>query len=264
MRDKEKKLDISVIIITHNEAKNIPSCLRSVDFAEEVIIVDSGSSDRTLEIARALRPDAKIKLHTDWQGFGHQKNIALSYASCEWVLSLDADEWLSDKAIDTIGQILSADNSADGYKFTRRNLFLGRKLRSFNYWPDRVLRLCRREKARFTDDKVHERLVCTGRVKLLDAPIIHNTGENLSEFIEKNIHYLKIQLEQSNIENNKSCILRIFLSPLYRFVRDYAYWLGFLDGILGFVLAFNAAYLTFLKYALLFLKNKSKNKENSV
>ncbi len=278
LKKTEKLSNLSLIIITQNEQKNIERCVQSANFAAEVIIVDSGSTDKTLVIVRENRPETKIFINSDWKGFGYQKNLALSKATCNWVLSLDADEWLSDEAAQNIIAILNnqpptvsqaslpdrlgslsynAENpEICGYKFTRRNLFLGRKLKSFNYWPDRILRLCKRESAYFTPDEVHETMRCKGEVKILSEEIIHNVCDSVDEFIRKNIEYLRIWSEHKAREGKRSSIPRMVFSPVYRFLRDYVYRLGFLDGILGLTLALTSSYLTFLKYALLYLENR--------
>src|SRR5262249_48305601 len=160
---------LSAIIITRNEATNVAACLESVAFCNERIVVDSGSDDDTVKIAMAA--GATVLRH-EWAGFGPQKNFALSQARGDWVLSIDADERVSVRlAAEILSTISSA--AADGYEIARLSTFLGRPMRHSGWFPDYVLRLFRREKARFTDDLVHERVICEGPIGRLSGVLDH-------------------------------------------------------------------------------------------
>ena len=154
---------LSAIIITRNEAKNIAACLESVAFCDERIVVDAGSSDETVAIAESH--GAAVTTH-EWAGFGPQKNVALSLARGDWVLSIDADERVSPPLAAEIRAAIASPH-ADGYEMPRLSTFLGRAMRHSGWYPDYVLRLFRRENARFTDDLVHERVDCRGRIARL-------------------------------------------------------------------------------------------------
>src|SRR5579864_7894177 len=160
---------LSAILITRNEAANIGDCLDALAFCDERIVVDCGSSDDTVAIARGK--GARVETH-EFRGFGPQKNFALSLATGAWVLSIDADERATPKLADAIKAALS-DSGADGWELPRRSSFCGRELRHSGWSPDYVLRLFRRGKAKFDDALVHERVICDGPVKRLDQPLLH-------------------------------------------------------------------------------------------
>jgi len=158
-------MNISVVIITKNEEANIERCLRSVDWANEVIVLDSGSTDRTIEISQKL--GARVSVTADWPGFGPQKNRALERATGEWVMSLDADEWVTPDLRDEILNVISRPNGAMAFRVPRLSSFCGRFMRHSGWWPDYVTRLFRRGAARFSDDVVHERVIAGGKTGTL-------------------------------------------------------------------------------------------------
>ena len=155
---------LSVTVITKNEAHNIEACLRSVAFADQVIVLDSGSTDNTVEIARTL--GAEVSINTDWQGFGVQKNRALALAKSDWVLSIDADERLTAELQAEIQEVLNTP-VFDAYRFPRLSSYCGQYIRHSGWYPDYVTRVFRRDAARFSDELVHERLIVKGQVGLL-------------------------------------------------------------------------------------------------
>ncbi|HWN49770.1 MAG TPA: glycosyltransferase family 2 protein, partial [Xanthobacteraceae bacterium] len=172
---------LSAIIITRNEAANVAACLQSVAFCNECIVVDSGSNDDTVKIAVAAGATVVTRA---WAGFGTQKNFALSLARGDWVLSIDADERVSAPlAAEIVSTIGSA--SADGYEIARLSTFLGRPMRHSGWFPDYVLRLFRREKARFTDDLVHERVICKGPIGRLSGVLDHHPVLRLEDAIAR-------------------------------------------------------------------------------
>ena len=172
---------LSAIIITKNEAANIGECLDSLAFCDERIVVDSGSTDGTLEIAK--NKGARVVLH-DWKGYGPQKNHALSLAQGDWVLSIDADERVTSELAQAINKAIDA-GEVDGYEMARRSTFCGREMRHSGWFPDWVLRLFRRNKARFSDDIVHERVICEGRVVRFTAPLMHYPVARLEDSIRR-------------------------------------------------------------------------------
>ncbi|MEO8153808.1 MAG: glycosyltransferase family 2 protein, partial [Rhizobacter sp.] len=174
---------LSVTLITHNESRHIAACLKSVAFADEWVVVDSGSTDGTREIAESL--GARVIKTDDWPGFGVQKNRALALAQGRWVLSIDADERVSETLAARIVETIKNDQAADGYELTRLSRFCGQWMRHGDWYPDRVLRLFRRGRGRFTDDLVHERLRIEGRVERLAGDLLHDTMPTLDDALDK-------------------------------------------------------------------------------
>jgi len=171
-------MNISVVIITKNEEANIERCLRSVDWADEIIVLDSGSTDRTVEISQEL--GARVSVTADWPGFGPQKNRALEQATGDWVLSLDADEWVTPDLREEILNVISGPEGAVGFRVPRLSSFCGRFMRHSGWWPDYVTRLFRRGAAKFSDDVVHERVIAEGKVPDEDLALLAVYGEALS------------------------------------------------------------------------------------
>jgi len=235
---------LSVIIITKNEAANIRACIESVAWTDEVIVVDSGSSDATVEICREL--GAQVHTH-DWPGFGIQKNRALSYATHEWVFAIDADERVTP---DLQAQLIKSvnDNSKDGFYVPRLSQFCGRFIRHCGWYPDYVLRLFRRGKGRFSDDMVHERVILDGTAGRLSSPLLHYSYLNEADVQRKTGQYASAGAMQM-FKNGKTVSLAD--APLragWAFVRTYFLRLGFLDGIAGLNIALMNARTTYLKY----------------
>jgi len=235
---------LSVIIITKNEAENIRACLDSVKWADEIIVVDSGSSDATVEICREL--GAKVHEH-DWPGFGMQKNRALSYATNEWIFSIDADERVT-PALQA--QLINAmeSESKHGFYVPRLSQFCGRFIRHAGWYPDYVLRLFMRTKGRFSDDMVHERVILEGTAGRLSSPLLHYSYLNQADVQRKTGQYAKAGAMQM-LKNGKTATLAD--APLragWAFIRTYFLRLGLLDGIAGFNIALMNARTTYLKY----------------
>jgi len=174
---------LSVIVITRDEEANIADCLASVSFARECVVVDSGSRDRTLEIARAA--GARVTQTHDWPGFGAQKNRALDLATQPWVFSLDADERVTPQLREEIVAVVQGTGGSDAYSVPRRSSYCGQFIAHSGWYPDRVLRLFRRGSARFSDDAVHERLVTAAAVGRLKGDLLHTTYPDLETMLEK-------------------------------------------------------------------------------
>lgn len=235
---------LSVIIITKNEAENIRACIESVAWADEIVVVDSGSNDATVEICREL--GAQIHVH-DWPGFGMQKNRALSYATHEWVFSIDADERVTP---DLQSQLIKAmgDDSGDGFYVPRLSQFCGRFIRHSGWYPDYVLRLFRRTRGHFSDDMVHERVILEGAAGRLSSPLLHYSYINKADVQRKTEQYARAGAMQM-LKNGK--VASLADAPLragWAFVRTYCLRLGFLDGIAGLNIALMNARTTYLKY----------------
>ena len=243
-------MSLSVIVITKNEAHAIGKCLESVSWADEIIVVDSGSTDGTVKIGESF--GAKVHV-TDWPGFGPQKNRALDLATGEWVLSLDADEIVSPELKAEILETLSKGD-ADAYSLPRSSSYCGRFMRHGGWWPDRVIRLFRRGRARFSEDLVHERLIVDGRTAELVSPLTHIAFSDLEEVLQKVDRYSTAGAVMMAKKGKKASLRAAILHGFWSFFRTYFLKAGFLDGAEGFMLAVSnaeGAYYRYLKLMLL-------------
>lgn len=231
---------LSAIIITKDEAANIADCLDSLAFCDERIVVDAASHDGTLLIAK--EKGARVATH-GWKGFGPQKNYALSLAQGDWVLSIDADERVTPELAREIRAAIDAPK-ADGYEIPRRTSFCGRMMRG----SDRVLRLFRRDGGRFTDDVVHERVVCDGTVARLNEPLLHYPVARLEDAIRRIDQYSTLGAEQLVASGRKISVLSGVTHGLGTFLRVYLLKRGFLDGAAGFMLAVANAEGAYYRY----------------
>ncbi|MGB6103226.1 MAG: glycosyltransferase family 2 protein [Pusillimonas sp.] len=245
-------MKLSVIIITKNEALNIGDCIASVSFADEVIVVDSGSTDQTREIAEGH--GAKVTL-ADWPGFGPQKNRALDLATGEWVLSIDADERVTPELAAEIQSEL-AHPRADAYKIARLSNYAGRWIRHSGWWPDHVLRLFRRGTARFKDVAVHESVQTTSSVAVLNSHFLHYPYADLEAHIAKLNHYSSEAAAMMHARGRKTSVPGAAGHAIWTFIRIYIIRRGFLDGKEGFILAAMGAAGSFFRYAKLLLLNR--------
>ena len=243
----EKSL-LSVAVITKNEAENLPDCLRSVAFARQIVVVDSGSSDDTVRIAS----DFGCQVFEEaWRGFGPQKQLAVDRCTAPWVLILDADERVPPETARVIAEAIARDEGPAGYSFPRRNYFQGRWIRHAGWWPDRVVRLFRREMGRMTGAMVHEAVVVDGPVLPLAAPIDHLTESRLDRILRKIDRYSTLGAEAAWAEGRRSTVWSAFLRAKITFFQDYLLRGGFLDGAQGLTLAVTDAVNKFFKYAKL-------------
>ncbi len=245
---------LSAIVITHNEAANIGECLDALAFCDERIVVDSGSGDGTVDIARGK--GARFESH-DWQGFGPQKNYALSLATGDWVLSIDADERVTPELAGAIKTAM-ADASADGFEFPRRSSFCGREMKHSGWYPDYVLRLFRRGKAKFDDALVHERVICDGAVKRLDQPLIHYPVQKLEDALSRMDRYSTASAAALVASGRRVSFLAGIGHGLYSFLRSYVLRLGFLDGAEGFLLAVANAEGSYYRYMKAWLAGRER------
>ena len=240
----------SVILIAMNEEASIARALHSVAFADQIVVVDSGSHDRTVEIARGL--GAKVAVTDDWPGFGPQKNRALDLATGDWVLSLDADEWLTAASADEIRRVIGAGaTGAAAYRMPRRSSFCGRFMRHSGWWPDYVVRLFRRGSARFSDDSVHERLIVEGSIGTLRQPIMHETFVDLEDMLVKMNSYSTLTARRLRQDGKTAGLVEAVARAAWAFIRTYFLRAGFLDGREGFMLAVATAEGTYYRYAKL-------------
>jgi glycosyltransferase involved in cell wall biosynthesis len=239
---------ISVAIITLDEERRIRPCLESVTWADEIVICDSGSTDKTLEISREYTDWVYVD---EWRGYGAQKNLAVERASSPWILSLDADERVTPELRKAIEEVLEHEMALDGYYIPRKNYFLGRWVRRCGWYPDYVLRLFRRGRGRFTDRAVHEAVRLEGGVGYLKASLDHYTYSSISDYLVRMDRYSTLGAEELRREGNRASLRDLLLRPPFTFVRMYLFQAGFLEGWRGFLLASLYAYYTFIKYAKL-------------
>ena len=241
------RASFSVVIITLNAAREIEACLKSVAWANDIVVVDSGSSDATADIAQ--RHQARV-VHQDWLGYGPQKRFAVTQARHDWVLSLDADERLSEELSESIRRELSAPRHR-AYEFPRRNRFLGRWLRHGEGYPDWSLRLFHRDHANWSDDPVHEKVVTKGTVGRLNGDLLHESEQGIDDYLTKQNRYTTLQAQRLHAAGKRVGPLTLVASPMLRFVKFYFLRLGFLDGLPGLVHIAIGCCNSFTKYAKL-------------
>lgn len=247
---------VSAIIITKNSERTIGRCIESLEFADEIIVVDSGSSDRTIEICR----EAGVRLHesANWPGYGPQKNVALEHATGEWVLSLDSDEWVSPGLRAEIERVIASPSDVVAYAMPRRSSFCGRYMRHSGWWPDRVVRLFRRGAARFSDDLVHERMIVDGRVGRLREPIMHEAVTDIDQLVAKLNAYSTSSAQMRLARGERATLASALFHGVWTFFRTYILRLGFLDGREGFLLAVANAEGSYYRYVKLMLMARGK------
>jgi glycosyltransferase involved in cell wall biosynthesis len=258
----EDKISLSVAIITRNEAENLPDCLKSVSFAEQIVVVDSGSTDVTVKIASDFGCDVVVE---GWRGFGPQKQFAIDQCRNPWILVLDADERIPGDTAQAIKNIiLNPSTTAAGFSFPRKNFFQGRWIRHAGWWPDRIVRLFRKGQGRMTPAKVHESVEVTGLVEPLDCPIEHYTESRLSHILIKIDQYSTIGAEEAFKEGKTASIWSAILRAKLAFLHNYILRCGFLDGAPGLTLAITDAVNKFFKYAKLAELSRQINKKQDL
>jgi glycosyltransferase involved in cell wall biosynthesis len=239
-------MKISATLITFNEERNIARAIESLRCCDEVIVVDSGSTDRTTELAEKL--GARL-VESPWGGYAPQKNLAADRAQHDWILSLDADEALSEALEAEIWQFKRTTPACDAYTVPRLAQYLGRWILHSGWYPDRKVRLYDRRKARWTGSYVHESVQVDGRVGELKANLLHFTCSSLSEHVKTMERYTTLAAEEIVSEGRKIGWEHLILEPPWTFLRTYFLQRGFLDGIEGLTIAYMAAFYNFLKYA---------------
>src|SRR5277367_1929945 len=239
-------MKISAAIITFNEERNIARVLESLRCCDEIVVIDSGSTDRTVELATKL--GARV-IESGWRGFAGQKNYASERCENDWVLSLDADEALSESLEGEIWQIKKNGPEYDAYTMPRMAQYLGRWIRHSGWYPDRKVRLFDRRKAHWVGDYVHETVQVDGRLGHLNANLLHFTCDSLSEHLKTMDRYTTLAAEQLIDTGVKVTWTRLALEPPWTFFRTYFLRLGFLDGVEGLAIANMAALYNFVKYA---------------
>ncbi len=244
---------LSVIVITKNEALNIQACLQSVLFADQLLVLDSGSTDGTVE--RANEMGAEVSQSLDWPGFGTQKNRVLALARCDWVLSIDADEKLSPELQAEIKSVLIKPQF-DVYTFPRLSSYCGQNMHHSGWYPDRVIRLFRRGTAKFSDDLVHEKIITSQAIGHLKEHLLHESFTSFEAVLDKANRYSTAGAQTLFKQGKKASLGKALGHGLWAFLRTYLLRLGFLDGRMGLVLAISNAEGTYYRYLKLWLLSR--------
>ncbi len=245
---------LSVITLALNEEQHIADCLKSVAWADEIIVVDSGSTDKTIELAKGYTNNV---LSVEWRGYGATRNIALDIAAGEWILWLDADERVTNQLAGEIQAVLQVnDNSVDGYTVPRQAYFLGKWIRHCGWYPGRVTRLFRKSKSRFTESNVHEQIKVAGRIGELKNDLLHFTDPDLHHYFNKFNRYTSLAARDLAAAGREFSLYDILVRPSFMFFKMYILKRGFLDGLQGFILCIVSSAYVFTKYAKLWeMKN---------
>lgn len=246
-QDRQPAPKLSVIVITRDEESCIARCLRSVDFADEIVVVDNNSTDRTRDIAREF--GAIVLTTLDWPGFGQQKNRALAAARGDWVLSLDADEWVEPALGAEIRSVIEQPGGKDGFEIPRRSRFCGHVVHHGGWSPDLVLRLFRRESGRFSNDTVHEKIEISGAKGRLSEAMEHDSITDLADAHDKIGRYAEASAARLLAMGKKSSIGKATSRAFWAYLNSYVFRLGFLDGSIGAMVATYSASYTYQKWA---------------
>jgi len=244
---------LSVAIITLNAASQLEDCLKSVRFADEIVVVDSGSTDGTQALAE--RYGARV-IEQAWLGFGPQKQFAVEAAGHDWVLCLDADERVSPELQTAIENALQSPSNA-AFRFARCNRFLGRYLKYGEGYPDWSLRLFDRRQGHWSDDAVHEKVVANGPVGTLKGDLLHDSAESLAAYLTKQNRYTTLAAEMAVAAGKRASFGRLAFSPVVRFIKFYLIRQGFRDGLPGLIHIAIGCFNSFLKYAKMLEKQLS-------
>ena len=245
---------VSVTIITKNEEANIERCLKSLNWADEIVVVDSGSEDDTVEICKKYNCNI---IETEWQGFGRTKKFAADSAKYDWIFSIDADEEATPELTDEIKQILQ-NPKLNGYRIKRKSFYLGRMINHCGWSNDYPFRLFNRKFGNFNEKEVHESVKLKGEVGKIESPILHYTYPTIALHIEKTNRYSSLQAIEMKEREKEYSILSALLLGIYKFINMYFIRLGFLDGKEGFMLCSIASFGVYLKY----IKLRELNKNN--
>ena len=237
---------LSVTIITRNEEKNIARCLESVKWADEIIVLDTNSTDRTVEICRQFTDQVFC---VDWHGYGKQKNLCADRTRNNWVLNIDADEEVSPEGAEEIKAVLRGGPKHPVYRFPRKNFFAQRWVRYGGWYPDRISRLYDKTQVRFLESQVHEKLIPDKNAGSLQIPIQHYSFSGMEDYIDRQNRYSTLYAREKVNAGFRANWSHLALRPLAAFFKNYLIRQGFRDGFLGLFLAFSSAFYTFLKYA---------------
>lgn len=250
---------LSVALIVKNEEKNLAECLDTVKWADEIVVLDAGSEDKTIEIAKHYTD--KVYVNADWQGYGIQRQRLQEMTSSDWILMLDADERLTPELTATIQEALAKDERNTVYALPRLSWCFGDFIRHSGWYPDYVTRLYAKDNARYSSQLVHEKLEYSSGINLikLKGDLLHYTYRDLEHYLVKSAGYASAWAEQREKRGKSATLVQGFLHGVACFVKMYVYRFGFLDGKQGLLLAMLSAHSTFAKYADLWVRLQ-KNK----
>jgi glycosyltransferase involved in cell wall biosynthesis len=252
------RVPLSAVIIARNAAKHLPACLASIAFADEIVLVDSGSSDGTAALAAAA--GARV-VQKEWLGYGPQKQFAVEQAKNDWVLCVDSDERVSPQLRASIEAALAAP-AAPVYRMPRRNQFLGRWLSHGEGYPDWSPRLFNRRDARWSDDLVHEKVLYAVTPGSLRGDLMHDSYDDLAAYLERQNRYTTLQARRDFERGRRVGVLHLVLSPLVRFFKFYVFRLGFLDGKAGLLHIAIGCMNSSIKYAKLLELWRTEGKQS--
>ena len=247
-------MSLSAIVITKNEEAMIRRCLQSVAWADEIVVVDSGSTDATPQICREL--GANVHVTADWPGPGPQRNRAIDWSSGDWVLALDADEWVTDELRREIEEVVRAPGAEVAFRIPRLSSYCGRYIRHSGWWPDYVSRLFRRGAARFAGGIVHDHLVAEGAVGKLRNALMHESFTDMHEVLQKMNSYSSWGAQTLHENGRRAGIATAVGHGVWAFFRTYVLRRGFLDGREGFLLSVSNAEGAYYKYVKLMLRDR--------
>lgn len=248
---------VSVTIITLNEERNIRRCLESVKWADEIVVVDSGSTDRTLQICRSF---GCTIVETEWLGYGRTKQLAVESASNDWIFSLDADEEMTSELTQRIQRILlQQDPDCYGYRINRRSFYLGKLVKHSGWTSDFPLRFFHRQHGHFSDKAVHEGVELSGPVGQINEILLHYTFPTLSSHLEKIKTYSQLGALEKAQSGKTAGVCGAVLRGMLEFIRIYVFKAGFLDGKHGLILAINSSFAAYMKYLMLWEETKHPN-----
>ncbi len=247
-------IPISVLIITYNEAHNIEACLRSVSFAKEIIVIDSGSTDQTVALARQFTPHVTV---TDWPGDGPQKRRAFERATQDWILVLDADEQVSAELANELAEICAAKTNMAGYDIPYQSHYFGYPIKFGDWRGEKHLRLFNRHQGEITPDVVHCQIKLSGKKSKAQGKIIHHPFRSFEALLHKMNVYSTESAKQKFSHNKKASLFTAISHGLWCFIRGYVLKLGFLDGKAGFMLALSNAHGTYYRYIKLMMMNNN-------
>lgn len=242
---------ISVTIITLNEEANLPRTLSSLKWADEVVVVDSGSTDRTVEIAKQF---GARTLHNSWPGYGQQKNFAQRQTTHDWILNVDADEVVTPELAQEIRRTIengSSPGHPHGYEMPRKTFYLGRWIKHGGWYPNYLVRLCDKRYAAWTEPSVHEALQVEGGVGRLQEPLLHYAFSSIQDQILTNLRFSTLGSQDLKRTGQRPSLKKLILKPIGKFFETYVLKGGFRDGLAGLIISVNAAHSMFLKYAYL-------------
>lgn len=251
---------ISLVVITRNAEDHIARCLKSVPFAADVVVLDSGSTDRTVEIARSLGARVFVE---EWRGFGPQKRRATELANTDWILNLDADEALSDESQAELNDILKSKITDEAFQFPRLSYHMGRWIRHGGWYPDWQTRLYDRRRANWSSAQIHEKIEAKA-IKRLKQPILHWVFKDLADQVTRNNRYSDLGCQTLVDKGRRFSIFHLITKPVVKFLETYIWKRGFLDGMPGFIIAVGAAYSVFLKWAKLWEIKSTRGTDSAV